>query len=558
MAKRIYSSQRDTEGLSVPEGKKSRIEELISPPVGSEKGGILNRLFLPLIQNNRISQSDLRTLADNFGDFYQLYRDPAKVREFARAEDGKIAPLEPRSPTAKQLGRFTIEALGKRDLPLGGGIVLDGNLGGGRERGLFRGLTKDIALNPSRWDQDILSTIVHEGNHALENYNPYVQKTAQGFIQKKLNQRTERDNSLKLKGELPTDHVSKLSSRYIPSLFKGIQNIIGMKEEFTDLFNADSTQQRSEITQQTLDNPYNGLAGSFNEIPTHALESLMRDNQPWNIDARTNPDPRRLLKSLMKETHQLYSNLGLVDRTQPPLGSESAYRYNKAPVPNYPTPMGDNGKGRYDAINNTMIERIRSLSNPNKVRPTLSTPSPYPSSSSSSSSSSPYPDPYSLTTTSPYQNPPNPYSPATSSTSYTTSSGLSFPNSSSSSSAPSSPFITQGNPNISSAASMQRRSFYTPPGLTSTSMVRSSTPPPPTTSMIPGLQNSNFRDPSSLSVLSTNYIAPSYYQSPATVRPSDSSSSPTYKKGGRISKGNLFRRFKSNKGKLLYSADARG
>ena len=96
------------------------------------------------------------------------------------------------------------------------------------------------------------------------------------------------------------------------------------------------------------------LSERFEEVPAHALESLMRINHTWQIDQQTNQDSRKLLKRLMKSTHQKYMDYGLVDKSQI-TGDGQWYNYNGQPVPKYAVP------GKYSAANQAQIDRIQSL-----------------------------------------------------------------------------------------------------------------------------------------------------------------------------------------------------
>jgi hypothetical protein len=396
-----------------PTGKDSSRKVLrIQGSSGQKKvlPGQLEKLFAPLTSTGKFSGEGLQTLFNKYSNFYALdpkdqlesYRvfieELTKIPEAEQAtfllEKNYITGLQQRNPLSKELGRFTIDALGRSNLKgiaLGEGLQTREQLA----KGLFRPATQTISLNPSV-RQDILSTIVHEGNHALEHYDPYVTSTLEKFLQEKIKKN------------------EPMTERYIPQLYRGIQDIINLPQEFTKLYTATEPQQQKAINAQALIprqlsggqslSPIHGLAQHFDEIPAFALESLMRDKHTWTHDEHTNPDSRKLLRRLMKDTHQLYSNKGLVDKTIPlptftspvpgsPGKSVSLpnppllpYTYGGVPMIKYLSPIETTGlktgQPKYDKLNEAFIRKIQFLKKRGSSQPS--------SSSSSSSSSSPY------------------------------------------------------------------------------------------------------------------------------------------------------------------------
>lgn len=276
-----------------------------------------------------------------------------------------------RPPLSKALGRFTINALSKIDNPDFYGVTLDTNLiskhnKNSPARGLFTDISnqqnpllgsgKSVVLNPSYKYQDILSTLVHEGNHAIEHYNPYINKTVQDF----LNNKIEKEKS-------------DLTENYLPNLYKGIQDIINLPDEFTIPYKLNKYQEtiinKDNLYPKTLDGKplQTSLAEKFEEIPAFALETLMRDPSFWKIDENKNDDSRKLLRRIMKQQQQQYRNLGLVDINQPEELQEGSarYKYNKARVPIY-APSTD--RPNYNLVDNAFIDKIEKLRKPLEKR----------------------------------------------------------------------------------------------------------------------------------------------------------------------------------------------
>jgi hypothetical protein len=284
-------------------------------------------------------------------------------------------PIKPintdRPELQKALGRFTLDSLSKINNNDFQGIKLDTNLKSGESlaRGLFKdspGISekgKAVYLNPDVNRQDILSTIVHEGNHALEHYNPYITNTIQGFLNKKLDEEQNK---------IGPNQQANLSKDYLLNLYKGVQNIINLNKDFGDNYKLTNSYQNQLLTKNELDKlnnlktPYgnyplkNPIGEKFEEIPAFALETLMRNNHLWNINENTNDDSRKLLRRIMKEQQQQYRNLGLVNTNQQEEGS-ARYKYNKARVPIY-APSAD--RPNYNLVDKAFIDKIEALRKP--------------------------------------------------------------------------------------------------------------------------------------------------------------------------------------------------
>jgi hypothetical protein len=294
----------------------------------------------------------------------------------------RMPRISDRPPLSKALGRFTIDALSKINNPDFYGLTLDSQLSNNYGpkvplKGLLKtiphptdpskGKGRSVVLNPAYKTQDILSTLVHEGNHAIEAYNPYINKTLQDFLNKKLSER---------QSNLPKDYLFKL--------YKGIQDIINLNRDFTIPYKIDSVPQNQEINKEKVEGAsFNDLTTKFEEIPAFALETLMRKQYPWIINENTNDDSRKLLRRIMKEQQQQYRNLGLVDANQPEEVQEGSarYKYNNARVPIY-TPSAD--RPNYNLVDKVFIDKIEALRKPLERRKTFkqtTTTSPTPSQS---------------------------------------------------------------------------------------------------------------------------------------------------------------------------------
>ena len=324
-------------------------------PLATGTNDIIDKLFKPLLREDgpSIGQDNFQELKEKFNDFYTNYTG-------ARYNDTSYPK---RNNLGKGLGRFTIEALSKikSEAQPFKGIRVVRNLtttDGRPARGLFTPSTNTINLNSDVIDQDLLSTIVHEGNHALEYNNPDSQ-TKSGNIVKNF-----------LKKEVGKREDKKLPVGYLSEVYKGIQDILNLGD-FSRLYHLDP-EQSEEITEVALESPLNPWGNKFDEVPAFALESLVQQypNQgthEWNINLKTtNEDSRRLLKRILKETHRQYMKQGLVNTAADPqtyVGQKAAYGYKGIPVPNYPAPeLTPN----YGVVSQVLIDKINSLRKPSK------------------------------------------------------------------------------------------------------------------------------------------------------------------------------------------------
>lgn len=291
----------------------------------------LYNLFKPISELNPplISKNTLDQLADKYTNFY--------LKEKDRKTD--------RTPISKNLGRFTVEALSKLQPSINTsnqlfkGIDLRSNLlGEGQQaRGLFNKNYNRIGdkkpntlyINPDV-TQDVLSTLVHEGNHTIEYHKPRV---ANSFA----NYTGNKNYNFDKKAEL----------------YKNIQNIIGLKDNFTDLYNLNSDNDTAK----------------YEEIPAFALEAMMQNNHKWNIDENTPEDARKVFRRVLKDTHNTYRDLGLVNRDGNTLPN-TGYKYNDQNIPKYdPKHQHEDNKGVfknyqiYSDADNKLFELIDLLKN---------------------------------------------------------------------------------------------------------------------------------------------------------------------------------------------------
>lgn len=279
----------------------------------------LTEVFFPLIETNRVSEKELKTLYNVFGNFYSRYKDPAKLaqhllefnqyckdheNDLTKLKDhpeGQSAffdkyprpnpiPLTDRPQVAKGLGLFTIKYLANQSDFKGIQIVTDLESGGYPARGLFQPTNNTITLNSACVNQDILSTLVHEGNHAFNKYTPYIEALVKDFLIE----------------ESFTSSKQTLDKEYIEKLFKGIQVILN--HSGFNLYKLTNDQQKQAVIYNKIStSQFNPWADKFQEIPAHALETMMLESHPWIYDKTINIDSYKLLKLLIEKTLELYA-----------------------------------------------------------------------------------------------------------------------------------------------------------------------------------------------------------------------------------------------------------
>lgn len=267
-------------------------EENDNPPSKRQKVEFVdaNTVFATLRDKERISQENIDIINNGFKGFYDI-----KMNQEPKQPGTEDKLLARRRPFEKALLDFTLDALAKDKVSFGGIQLGDLRARGQVARGYVDNPNNTMYLNSNRqYQPDIVHTIIHEGNHVIEYNDPRVAKATKEFLIKKAKLRDD----------------NKLPAGYVPSLFEGIQDIIGFPDEwFKDLYKADNPPQQQEIKLSDLtDTPLNPWAHNFIEIPAFALEGQAR-NIPFNITSESNDDSRSLLKRILKDTHRQYDAL---------------------------------------------------------------------------------------------------------------------------------------------------------------------------------------------------------------------------------------------------------
>lgn len=298
--------------------------------------------FKPLLDNNKMSVDDLVYLADKYGRF------AGKEASYPTSMPDEPKILHnPRTAVAKQLGDITFNALGKLDsfkkLKLENDLNVNTSTGKAQAYGFFEPKSGEILWSKNLRYPDILSTLIHEGNHAIESPFNY---------------------------SMPDFRKDKTQSSYFPP------NNDKAKTTYTQ------AQNILNIPSFTKNYPFNYPAtpdspnlNFFKEMPAHALQSLaeVKEGTPfskWKIDDVTkieNPDGRKYLRRLMKDTHQIYKQYyGQAEPTQPEINEP--YSHNKEEVSAYKVPK------KYSELNQAFLNTIQELRKPENLRKSVIKP----------------------------------------------------------------------------------------------------------------------------------------------------------------------------------------
>lgn len=225
---------------------------------------------------------------------------------------------------------------------------------GGIAVGLFDPVKNEIILNENtnNLGHDTGEVFIHEGNHAINANDPYIANSVNNFLTKLAKKK----------------HNGTLPANTIPTIYNGMKNIISLPDfingasyEINDFRKDKLTPHEYLAKRPDLRDAAYTLSRLFEEVPAHALQTLAMDNHPWQINEQTNPDSRKLLRRMLKDTHQKYMEYGLVDKSKEIQG-DPWYQYNKQPVSQYDVPPV------YREANQAILNKIAALRNPKKIQ----------------------------------------------------------------------------------------------------------------------------------------------------------------------------------------------
>lgn len=296
--------------------------------------------FESLLNSGKISIDDLVHLGNNYGRFVGQNATHSTInwREYPQIRHILRNNLD------KQLGEFTLNALNKIPGFKGIELVKDlkGNAGYGEvvANGIFDPINKKIKLNKDEYNHDVLSTIIHEGNHVIESQNDYSNEAFRSLPQ--------------FKGK--TNFIPE--TRSIKQIYGGVQDILNLprfKENYgPDKLGPSVIQNWKEIPAHALQSWMSGFAGRENNVTPY---------NNWKINNIMNQDSRKLLRRIMKETHQAYKGYGLNDSTTAENKEvQEPYSYNKQRLPLYNVP------NKYSELNKTFLDVIEALKKPEALR----------------------------------------------------------------------------------------------------------------------------------------------------------------------------------------------